>query len=72
MILKCRYYFVNISGTKAPILMKFETYASEVVMDNQNNFRKDSCTNTRTRNVNVRAFRPRVPSKSKYKWKKDT
>ena len=54
MILKCSYHFANVSGTKAPIFVKFETHAPKVVMDYQNNFHKDPCTNMRTRDVNVR------------------
>ena len=54
MILKCQYCFTNISATKALIFMEFETQASKIVMDYQNNFRKDSCTNQCTRGVNVR------------------
>ena len=68
MILKCRYYFANISATKIPIFMKFETLAPKVVMNYHNNFCKDPCINALTRGVNVRArvsshihtFRPRV------------
>ena len=68
MILKCQYCFTNISATKALIFMEFETQASKIEMDYQNNFRKDPCTKVRTRGVNmhaynemcVRMFTPRV------------
>ena len=53
MILKCGYYFVDISATKAPFFSKFETSVPKVVMDNYNNFRKDLCPNTRMRGLNL-------------------
>ena len=35
--------------------MKFETWVKKIVKSNQNNFRKDLCTHTRARGVNVLA-----------------
>ena len=35
--------------------MKFKTLAYKIVLDHQNNFREDPCTNIRTRVVNMRA-----------------
>ena len=52
-ILKCQYSFTNISVMKASIFMKFETHAPKVVIDCQNNFCRDLCTNTYTRGVNI-------------------
>ena len=46
---------MNISATKAPIFMKFETYIHKIVKNHQMIFRKDPCTHARTRDVNVRA-----------------
>ena len=54
LILKCRYYFANISAMKAPIFMKFETWAPKVIMNYHNNFRKDLCINAPTQGQNVR------------------
>ena len=55
MIFKSQYCFANISATKAPIFMKFETYIHKIVKNYQKNFRKDLCTHARTRGVNMRA-----------------
>ena len=45
---KSQYGFANISGMKAQIFMKFETYIHMLVKNNQMIFRKDPCTDTRT------------------------
>ena len=50
-----QYCCTNISATKAPIFMKFETYNYEIVKNYQKKFRKDSCTHQHARSVNVRA-----------------
>ena len=55
MIKKSQYCFANISATKASIFMKFETYIYKIVKNYQMIFRKDPCTDARTRGVNVRA-----------------
>ena len=55
MIFKSQYCFANISATKAPIFMKFETYIYKIVQNYQMIFRKDLCTHARTRGINVRA-----------------
>ena len=55
MIFKSQYCFANISATKAPIFMKFETYIHKIVKNYQKKFRKDLCTHARTRGVNMRA-----------------
>ena len=55
MIFKSQYCFANISATKASIFMKFETFIYKVVKNHQIIFRKDPCTDARTRDVNVRA-----------------
>ena len=55
MIFKSQYGFANISATKAPIFMKFETYIHKIVKNYQKIFRNDPCTHVRTRCVNVRA-----------------
>ena len=55
MIFKSQYCFANISATKAPIFMKFETYIHKIVKNYQKIFRKDPCTHARTRGKNVRA-----------------
>ena len=55
MTFESQYRFANISATKAPILMKFETYVHKTVKNYQKIFRKDSCTHAHTRGVNVRA-----------------
>ena len=54
MIFKSQYCFANISATKAPIFMKFETFIHEIVKNYQMIFRKDPCIHTHTRRVNVR------------------
>ena len=51
------YCFANISATKAPIFMKFDTWAHKIVKNHQQKFRKDPCTYTRTQRINVRALR---------------
>ena len=55
MIKKSQHYFANISATKAPIFMKFETCIHMIVQNYQKNFCKDPCTHARTRGVDVRA-----------------
>ena len=55
MIFKSQYCFANISTTKAPIFMKFETYIHKIVKNHQMIFRKDPCKHAPTRFVNVRA-----------------
>ena len=50
-----QYCFANISATKAPIFMKFETEIQKIVMNYQIKNRKDPCTYTGTRGVNVPA-----------------
>ena len=55
MIFKSQYCFANISATKAPIFMKFETYIHKIVKNYPKKFRKDLCTHARTRGVNMRA-----------------
>ena len=54
MILKSQFCFVNISATKAPIFMKFETYIHKIVKNYQQIFHKDPCTHACTGVVNVR------------------
>ena len=46
---------MNISATKHRIFMKLETYNYQIVKNYHKIFRKDPCTNARTRGVNVRA-----------------
>ena len=53
MILKSQYYFANMSATKAPIFMKFDTYIHKTVKIYHMNFCKDPCTQARTRGVNA-------------------
>ena len=48
-----QYCFANISATKAPILMKFETKLHKIVNNNQHHFCKDPNTHARTRSINV-------------------
>ena len=55
MIFKSQYCFANISATKAPIFMKFETYIYKIVQSYQMIFCKDPCTHAGTRGINVRA-----------------
>ena len=55
MIFKSLYCFANISATKAPIFMKFETYIHNIVDNYQKKIRTDQCTHVRARCVNVRA-----------------
>ena len=55
MIKKSQYYFANISATKAPIFMKFETSFHKIVKNYQKIFHKYPCTHAHTRGVNVRA-----------------
>ena len=55
MIFESRYNFANISATKAPIFMKFETYINKIVKNYKIFFGKDPCTHARTRGVNVDA-----------------
>ena len=55
MIFESQYNFENIFETKALIFMKFETKVYQIVKNYHKNFRKDPCTHTRTRGVNVRA-----------------
>ena len=52
---KRQYCIANISATKAPIFLKFETKVHQIVMNNHTNFRKDPCTHARTQGKNVRA-----------------
>ena len=52
---KRQYCFVNISGTKAPIFIKFETLIHEIVKNYQMIFCKDPSAHARTRGLNVRA-----------------
>ena len=55
IIFKRQYCFANISGMKAPIFMKFETFIHKIVKNHNQIFRKDPCTLVRKRGVNVRA-----------------
>ena len=55
MIEKNQYYFANISATKAPIFMKFETYIHKILKNYQMIFCKDPCTHPRKRGGNLRA-----------------
>ena len=55
MIFKSHYCLANISATKAPIFMKFETFINKILKNYQMIFCKDPCTNPSTRGVNVRA-----------------
>ena len=55
MILKSQFCFVNISATKAPIFMKFETYIHKIVKNYLMIFLLDPCTDAYTRCVNMRA-----------------
>ena len=54
-LIKRHYCFANISATKAPILMKFETFIHEIIPSYHMNFRKDPCIHEDTRGKNVRA-----------------
>ena len=54
MIFKSQYCFANISTTKAPIFMKFETYIHKIVKSYQKIFHEDPCTHARIRGINVR------------------
>ena len=56
LFLKCEYNFANISATKAPIFMKFDTQVCKMIKSHQNNFREDPCTHARKRNANVRCI----------------
>ena len=64
----CQYCFANISATKAPIFMKFETKLHKIVNNNQHHFCKDPSTHAYTQSINVRShvltrartFMPRV------------
>ena len=56
MIFKRQNCFANISATKAPIFMKFETYIYKIVHNYQQIFCKDPCTHVCTQGVNVRMF----------------
>ena len=47
--------FANISATKSPIFMKLQTHIHKIVKNDHKIFRKDPCTNARTRGLNVRA-----------------
>ena len=55
MTFESQYRFANISATKAPILMKFETYIHKILKNYLLIFRKDPCTHARTRDKNMRA-----------------
>ena len=55
MTFKSQNCFANISATKTPILLKFETYIHKMVKNYQIIYRKDPCTNPRTGGVNVHA-----------------
>ena len=52
---KRQYCFANISATKAPIFMKFDTEVHQMIENYHKNFRKDPYTHARTWGVNVRA-----------------
>ena len=54
MIFKSQYCFANISATEAQIFMKFKAYLYKIVKNHQIIFRKDPCTDARTRGVNAR------------------
>ena len=54
MIFKRQYCFANISATKAPIFMKFETSFHKIVKNYQKMFHNDPYTYLRTGGVNVR------------------
>ena len=54
MVFKSQYCFANISATKAPIFMKFETYIHKIVKNYHKIFGKDLCIHARTRGINVR------------------
>ena len=53
MIFKSQYRFANISATKDPIFMKFETYIHKTVKIYHKIFCKDPCTHVRTRGVSA-------------------
>ena len=55
MIFESQYNFANISVTKAPILMKFETKVHKIGKNYQIFFCKDPCTHGRTPSLNVHA-----------------
>ena len=55
MIFESQYNFANISVTKAPILMKFETKVHKIVKNYKIFFGKDPCTHARKQSVNVLA-----------------
>ena len=55
IIFKSQYCFANISATKAPIFMKFETSIHKIVKNYQKIFHNDPYTYLRTGGVNVRA-----------------
>ena len=50
-----QYCFANISATKAPIFMKFETQLHKIINNNQHHFCKDPSTHARSGGVNARA-----------------
>ena len=54
MTFESQYRFANISATKARIFMKFENYNHKIVKNYQKIFRKDLCTYTHSRGINVR------------------
>ena len=53
MTFESQYCFSNISATKTRIFMKFETYIHKISKNYLLIFRKDPCTHTRTRGINV-------------------
>ena len=55
MISKSQDCFANISLTKAPFLMKFQTYIHKIVKHIHKIFHKDPCTHAQTRGLNMRA-----------------
>ena len=55
MIFKTQDCFANISSTIAPIFMKLQTNIHKIIKNDHKIFRKDPCTNARTRGKNVRA-----------------
>ena len=50
-----QYCFANISATKAPIFMKFETQLHKIGNNDKHHFCRDPSTHTHTQGINVRA-----------------
>ena len=55
MVFESQYKIANISATKSPILMKFQTKVHKIGKNYQIFFCKDPCTHGRTPSLNVHA-----------------